>query len=151
MRSTEYNKCIYYWTIQVSRKLLLHKKICLFRATLSRQWHWQSSSSICNITPSSMSDRAICSCLISTGTFAVTSDMFDPDVCDTCAFPRMNSLDIFLVAFTDISIVSIRNLLLHWCISSHIIRIGYIDHVELSSVILIEFFDRWKMKTIVFV
>jgi len=50
------------------------------RATLFRQWHWQSSPTICNISHSSTDGHSICSCLISNGTFAITSDMFDPAV-----------------------------------------------------------------------
>lgn len=83
MCSIEYNQCIYYWTVQVKEIIeKIEKMSFVSRATLSRQWHWQSSSSICNITHHPMSDRAICSCLISTEIFAITSDMFDPDVGD---------------------------------------------------------------------
>ena len=52
----------------------------MIRSTLFRQWRWQSSSMICNITQISVTDKGTCSCLISNGTFAITSDMFDPDV-----------------------------------------------------------------------
>ncbi|CAF0804146.1 unnamed protein product [Rotaria sordida] len=49
-----------------------------YKATLFRQWHWQNSPNVCDISQISIADRATCSCLISNGTFAITSDMFDP-------------------------------------------------------------------------
>lgn len=68
----------------------------IFRATLFRQWRWQSSSYICNISQYSTSDKAICSCFISNGTFAITSDMFDPDVClNLLPFFPLNYIYIF--------------------------------------------------------
>ncbi|CAF1216788.1 unnamed protein product [Rotaria magnacalcarata] len=66
------NQCVYLDTTNS----FIHGQ---YKATLSRQWHWQISSNVCDITPSSLADKATCTCLISNGTFAVTSDMFDPN------------------------------------------------------------------------
>lgn len=60
--------------------LFLIEEFEFCRPTLSRQWHWQSSPDICDISHSLISDIGTCSCLISNGTFAITSDMFDPNV-----------------------------------------------------------------------
>ncbi|CAF0780051.1 unnamed protein product [Adineta ricciae] len=65
------NQCVYLDTIDA----FTNGK---YKATLTQQWKWQSLASICEMIPSSRTDQTSCSCFISNGTFAVTSDMFDP-------------------------------------------------------------------------
>ncbi|CAF2940230.1 unnamed protein product [Rotaria sp. Silwood2] len=50
-----------------------------YKATLLRQWQWLSSPNICDTSQITIADRTTCSCVISNGTFAITSDMFDPN------------------------------------------------------------------------
>ncbi|CAF4517556.1 unnamed protein product, partial [Rotaria magnacalcarata] len=54
------NQCVYLDTTNS----FIHGQ---YKATLSRQWHWQISSNVCDITPSSLANKATCTCLISNG------------------------------------------------------------------------------------
>lgn len=108
--------------------------LCLFRATLTRQWKWQSLASICEMIPSSQADETSCSCFISNGTFAVTSDMFDPKVNENSFFFRSFIWFRLTVACTWISTVSFWSILIHWFVHPHHFCLNDIDHVKLSSV-----------------
>ncbi|UJR35373.1 hypothetical protein I4U23_028130 [Adineta vaga] len=115
-----------------------------YKATLNRQWKWQSLASICEIVPSFQSDEISCSCFISNGIFAITSDMFDPKwrapESLLSLFNRFSYIGSFIhISFTILTLIMLNYLRTHS--SAAYIHKHYAFVLICSQVILILAFN----------